>query len=175
MIKNDMSIAEFSDTVENFITYYNGFEQRLDDKSELEKAMTHISSKTAKAVIQKEIDAIQEEDNTLVEKHENLIQSAVEYVFRNEYRKGLLTIESYFDVNSFKNNNGGYDNVYSYMFSGKLGKPLYDLMTLCSWFEFYGDGHSIPKERQLTNQMSYEEFAKVVNACYVGQGSPLKV
>lgn len=175
MIKNDMSIAEFSATVENFIAYYIGFEERFNDKRELEKALQHISNETAKAVIQKEIDAIEEEDSLLVEKHENLIQSAVEYVFRNEYRKSLLTIETYYDVQSFKNSDGGYDRIYTYMFSGKLGKPLYDIMTLCSWFEFYGLGHSIPKDKQLTNQMSYEEFAKVVNACYVGEGSALKL
>jgi len=169
MIKNDMSITEFSAVIENFIKYYNSFEQKLIEKRELEQALPAISNQTVRTVIEREINNIKAEDDTLAERHQMLAQQAVQYVFHNNYRKGLITIETQLDTDK------DFGDTYNYRFSGKLGKPLYNIMTLCSWFAFWDYGHVIPKEKELNNHMTYNQFATVVNEHYIDEGSALTV
>lgn len=173
MIDNKMGIPEAVRAVRDFIQYYVNFDQLLKDKSELEKALTEIKNETAKALIEKEIKSIQEEDDALAGKHQMVVDQFVKYAFHNNYRKALITVETYFDKEEFKKDSGIYTDTYTYRFSGILGKPLYDIMTLCSWYAFWGDGHEIPMEKQLSNTMSYDEFIKVVNDYYIDEGQPL--
>lgn len=173
MIKMKMTVNEAVGVVEAFIKHYKSFEQRVNDKYELERVLPKISNQTAVAALQKEINHIKQEEDNLGINHQLIVQQFVEYVFHNDFRKNLLVVETHLDTQPFKNNEGGYDDTYTYMFSGQLGKPLYNIMTLCSWYEFWGIGHEIPEEKQLNNTMSYQEFASVVNKYYIGEGGPL--
>lgn len=174
MIKNKMTVNEAVVVVENFIKHYIDFEQRTNDKYELQNVLPKITNETAKAALQKEINSISHEEDILCANHQLLIQQFAEYVFHNDFRKNLLGVETYFDTQSYRNSSGGYDDFFYYVFTGQLGKPLYDLMTLGAYYEFYANDKKVPEEKQLSNTMSYQEFASIVNQYYIGEGDNLK-
>lgn len=173
MINKKMTVNDVVDTVEKFIAQYISSEHRTDEKYELEKTLPKISNKAAKDVIQKEIDNIKREENEICDNHQKLIQELVDYVFTNNFRKNMLIVETYFDTQSYRNSDGGYDDFFYFVFSGQLGKPLYDLMTLSSLYEFWAVGKTVPKDNKLTNTMSRETFVSVVNRFYIAEGEPL--
>ena len=173
MIKIKMTVSEVVTVVDNFIKYYIAFEQRTNDRYELERVIPKITNQTAVAALQKEINHIKQEEDTIGINHQLLIKQLVEYIFHNDFRKSLLVIETYFDTQSYRNSSGGYDDFFYFVFTGQLGKPLYDIMTLSSYYEFYANDKKVPEEKQLSNKMSYQEFATVVNKYYIGEGEPL--
>jgi hypothetical protein len=174
MINNNMTVNEAVAVVEDFIKHYIAFEQRTNDKYELQRVLPKITNETAKAAIQKEIDSISNEEELICTNHQLLIQQFAEYVFHNDFRKNLLVIETYFDTQSYRNNSGGYDDFFYYVFTGELGKPLDSLMTLSSYYEFYANDKKVPAEKQLSNKMNYRDFANVVNKYFIAEGEPLK-
>lgn len=174
MIKNEMSVSEVTSIVEQFTKDYVEFEKRCyTEKSELKKVLPSISNKTVLAVLEKEIKSIEQEESKFHSNHTKIIQQLVDYVFKNDFRKGLVVVEEFFDTASYRNSSGGYDDIFYFVLSGQLGKPLYDVMVLDSCFEFFGTGKKIPSEQKLTNTMTHKKFVTVVNKFYIAEGEQL--
>ena len=74
MIKIKMTVNEAVVIVETFIKHYNSFEQRVNDKYELERVLPKISNQTAAAAIQKEINYIKKEEDNLGITYQLIVQ-----------------------------------------------------------------------------------------------------
>lgn len=55
MIKIKMTVSEVVTVVDNFIKYYIAFEQRTNDRYELERVIPKITNQTAVAALQKRL------------------------------------------------------------------------------------------------------------------------
>lgn len=172
MITTSMNTHEAVSIVEKFIKDSVAFEKRYEEKDDLEKSLSTITNKTISNLIKKEIEDITAEDLKMTATQQLLINQFVHYVFANQFRKNLITVETHFDILSYKTENGNEEFFY-FVFSGQLGKPLYDLMTLNSYCEFWGAGPVVPREKLLTNTMSHKKFIDAVNEFYIAEGKPL--
>lgn len=160
MITKNMSPEEVANYVEEFVKRHISFDKRKTERYEIIKIIPFISNTKITLTLQNEIHAINNEENSLDKEHQEIIQKFLEYIFQNKENKKLLDIKT-----SFVN-----EEIFEFEFTGILGKPLYSVMTLNSYFELSGTStkdRKVPREANLTNSISYKKFISVLNENYI--------
>lgn len=166
MITKNMPPEEVANYVEEFVKRHIFFDKRIKEKTEITGVLPFITNKKIMLLLQDEIQIINQEELNLDKEHQEIVQKLVEYIFKNKENKKLLEIKTaFFDEYLF-----GFD------FVGQLGKPFESIMTLNSYFQFSGIGtreQKVPKEKNITNKMSYKTFISILNEYYIGSSDPL--
>lgn len=166
MITKNMSPEEVANYVEEFVKRHISFDKRIKERTEITGVLPFITNKKIILLLQDEIQIINQEELNLDKEHQEIVQIIVEYIFKNKENKKLLEIKTaFFD-----------EYLFGFEFIGQLGKPFESIMTLNSYFEFSGIGTrepKVPKEKNITNTMSYEKFISVLNEHYIAASQPL--
>lgn len=155
-----MSIQEVKEIYNTFQKSENNIDNTLQTISDLEKLLENkYISDNFKKQIKTEIKVINNSNNSI---YNNLqfAKDLIEYIYENKIPMKVVTS---IQENSYRSSNGAYDIYTSIDFEGALGSELFDLLVSDGDFSLFLEGKNIPKNKQLSFNLSKEDFIKTLN------------